>query len=42
MLTPGGTAGNTFRANVRVRQGDLLGLHTVTFTPCQFRIEGVG
>ncbi len=40
MLTPGGTAGNTFRANVRVRQGDLLGLHTVTFTPCQFKNPG--
>jgi hypothetical protein len=29
-LTPGGTAGNTFPANVRVAPGDLLGLHTVT------------
>jgi hypothetical protein len=38
--TPGGTAGNTFPANVRVRQGDLLGLHTVTFSPCGFKDPG--
>jgi hypothetical protein len=36
-LTPGGTAGNTFPANVRVRPGDLLGLHNVTATPCGFK-----
>jgi hypothetical protein len=35
--TPGGVAGNTFPANVRVRPGDLLGLHTVTATPCAFK-----
>lgn len=39
-LTPGGTAGNTFPANVRVRQGDLLGLHTPTLTPCGFKDPG--
>jgi hypothetical protein len=39
-LTPGGTAGNTFPANVRVRPGDLLGLHTVTFSPCSFKDPG--
>jgi len=36
-LTPGGTAGNTFPANVRVRPGDLLGLHTVAPAPCGFK-----
>jgi hypothetical protein len=39
-LTPGGTAGNTFPANVRVRQGDLLGVHTLTFSPCGFKDPG--
>jgi hypothetical protein len=39
-LTPGGTAGNTFPANVRVRQGDLLGLHTPTASPCGFKDPG--
>ena len=38
--TPGGTAANTFPANVRVRPGDLLGLHTVTATPCAFKDPG--
>lgn len=37
---PGGTAENTFPANVRVRTGDLLGLHTVTATPCAFKDPG--
>jgi hypothetical protein len=36
-LTPGGTAGNTFPANVRVRPGDLLGLQAVSFSPCAFK-----
>jgi hypothetical protein len=36
-LTPEGTAGNTFPANVRVRPGDLLGLHTVSPTFCGFK-----
>jgi hypothetical protein len=35
--TPGGTAANTFPANIRVRPGDLLGLHTETATPCVFK-----
>lgn len=39
-LTPGGTAGNTFPANIRVRQGDLLGLHTPAFSPCGFKDPG--
>jgi hypothetical protein len=38
--TLGGVAGNTFPANVRVRPGDLLGLHTVTATPCAFKDPG--
>jgi hypothetical protein len=38
--TPGGTTANTFPANVRVRPGDLLGLHTVTATPCAFKDPG--
>jgi hypothetical protein len=38
-LTPGGTAGNTFPANVRVRSGDLLGLHSA-FSPCAFKDQG--
>jgi hypothetical protein len=38
--TPGGVAGNTFPANVRVMPGDLLGLHTVTATPCAFKDPG--
>lgn len=38
--TPGGVAGNTFPANIRVRPGDLLGLHTVTATPCAFKDPG--
>jgi hypothetical protein len=38
--TPGGTAANTFPANIRVRPGDLLGLHTVTATPCAFKDPG--
>jgi hypothetical protein len=38
--TPGGVAGNTFPANVRVRPGDLLGLHTVTAAPCAFKDPG--
>jgi hypothetical protein len=38
--TPGGVAENTFPANVRVRAGDLLGLHTVTATPCVFKDLG--
>lgn len=37
---PGGTAENTFPANVRVKTGDLLGLHTVTATPCAFKDPG--
>lgn len=36
-LTPDGTAGNTFPANVRVRPGDLLGLQAVSFAPCAFK-----
>ena len=36
-VTPGGTAGNTFPANVRVRPGDLLGLQATSFTPCAFK-----
>jgi hypothetical protein len=39
-LTPGGTAGNTFPANVRVRPGDLLGLHTPTASACGFKEPG--
>jgi hypothetical protein len=39
-LMPGGTAGNTFPANVRVRPGDLLGLHTPTTSPCGFKDPG--
>ena len=38
--TPGGTTANTFPANIRVRPGDLLGLHTVTATPCAFKDPG--
>jgi hypothetical protein len=38
--TQGGVAGNTFPANIRVRLGDLLGLHTVTATPCAFKDPG--
>jgi hypothetical protein len=38
--TPGETAANTFPANIRVRAGDLLGLHTVTATPCAFKDPG--
>jgi hypothetical protein len=38
--TLGGVAGNTFPANIRVRLGDLLGLHTVTATPCAFKDPG--
>jgi len=38
--TPGGAAANTFPANIRVRPGDLLGLHTVTATPCAFKDPG--
>jgi hypothetical protein len=38
--TAGGTAANTFPANIRVRPGDLLGLHTVTATPCAFKDPG--
>jgi hypothetical protein len=38
--TLGGTAENTFPANIRVRPGDLLGLHTVTATPCAFKDPG--
>jgi hypothetical protein len=37
---PGGAAANTFPANIRVRPGDLLGLHTVTATPCVFKDPG--
>ena len=32
-VTPGGTAGNTFPANVPVKTGDLLGLHVAGSTP---------
>jgi len=39
-LTPGGTGGNTFPASVKVRPGDLLGLHTVTPTFCGFKDPG--
>jgi hypothetical protein len=39
-LTAGGTVGNTFPANVRVRRGDLLGLHPVTESPCGFKDPG--
>jgi len=39
-LTPGGVAGNTFPASVRVRPGDLLGLHAVTATFCGFKDPG--
>jgi hypothetical protein len=39
-LTPGGTAGNTFPANVRVRSGDLLGLRSAAFSPCAFKDPG--
>jgi hypothetical protein len=38
--TPGGTTANTFPANIRVSPGDLLGLHTVTATPCAFKDPG--
>jgi hypothetical protein len=38
--TAGGTTANTFPANIRVRAGDLLGLHTVTATPCAFKDPG--
>lgn len=38
--TPDGATANTFPANVRVRPGDLLGLHTVTATPCAFKAPG--
>jgi hypothetical protein len=30
-LTPGGTAGNTFPAGIRVEPGDILGLHNIMF-----------
>jgi hypothetical protein len=40
MRTPGGTAPNTFPANIQVRPGDLLGLHTVNATPCAFKDPG--
>jgi hypothetical protein len=39
-LTPGGTAGNTFPANIRVSPGDLLGLHTPSPSPCGFKDPG--
>lgn len=39
-ITPGGTAGNTFPANVPVRPGDVLGLHTSTSVWCLFSTPG--
>jgi hypothetical protein len=39
-LTQGGTARNTFPASIRVRPGDLLGLHTPTVSPCGFKDPG--
>jgi hypothetical protein len=40
-ITPGGTAGNTFPANVRVQPGDILGFHTgSSFTKCSFDAPG--
>ncbi|MGA9370470.1 MAG: hypothetical protein WBV53_01335 [Solirubrobacterales bacterium] len=41
-VTPGGTAGNTFPANLAVKAGDLLGLHTPGpgNTDCTFAAPG--
>ncbi|MGA9634567.1 MAG: hypothetical protein WBQ41_04925 [Solirubrobacterales bacterium] len=41
-VTPGGTAGNTFPANLAVKAGDLLGLHTPGpgNTDCTFTASG--
>jgi hypothetical protein len=39
-LTPGGTAGNTFPANIQVKAGDLLGLHASTRDWCLFLVPG--
>jgi hypothetical protein len=40
-VASGGVAGNTFPANVVVRKGDILGLHTGTpSTPCTFSSPG--
>lgn len=45
MLTPGGTAGNTFSASIPVKKGDLLGLNDGnasggTPNACQFPLPG--
>jgi hypothetical protein len=39
-LTPGGTAGNTFPANIPVNPGDLLGLYATTRDWCLFLVPG--
>jgi hypothetical protein len=40
-ITPGGTTGNTFPANIAVKPGDLLGFHTVTSgNKCAFQSPG--
>jgi hypothetical protein len=35
-VTPGGTAGNTFPANIAVKPGDVLGFYTPTSNYCDF------
>jgi hypothetical protein len=39
-VSPGGTAGNTFPANIPVKPGDLLGLHATTRDWCLFIAPG--
>jgi hypothetical protein len=39
-VRPGGTAGNTFPANIPVKPGDLLGLHATTRDWCLFVAPG--
>jgi hypothetical protein len=39
-VSPGGTAGNTFPANIPVKPGDLLGLHATTRDWCLFTAPG--
>jgi hypothetical protein len=39
-VSAGGTAGNTFPANIRVKPGDLLGVHATTRDWCTFIVPG--
>jgi hypothetical protein len=40
VVTPAGTAGNTFPANLQVKAGDMLGLHSTTPDWCLFTASG--